>query len=383
MIKDGIKSTIMKSLQQVINAYHGRGFKVRHILVDRQIECIRKHMETTGINLNTTAWDEHLPEIERQIQRIKERIRATTNMTLWAIQKLQEWMETTIKNETSSPMVSLEAMMLSCAIDANEGRHVAVTDIPGAFLHSDMDQDIHMLLKGTIAELIMKLEPRLYRKYIWKNKNNKPMLHLKLRKALTLTLKLGEQPNWWVDSSYAVHPDMCSHSRIVMTLRKGAAYLTSCKQKLNTNSSTEAELVAIDDAMGQILWTQNFLNGQGISTTTTTNIYQDNKSTMLLTENGKGWYIDVRYFFVTDKIKKGDVRVSFCPSHNMLGNFFTKPLQGAQFICMRSKILNTCPATQVSMCTGVCWRNQKFKFKISNFELGLDGTYERSSNSKM
>jgi len=50
------------------------------------------------------------------------------------------------KTETSSPTVSLEAMMLSCAIDAKEGRCAAVTDIPGAFLHADMDQDIHMLL---------------------------------------------------------------------------------------------------------------------------------------------------------------------------------------------------------------------------------------------
>jgi len=35
--------------------------------VDRQFECIRKHMEATGINLNTTARDEHVPEIERCI----------------------------------------------------------------------------------------------------------------------------------------------------------------------------------------------------------------------------------------------------------------------------------------------------------------------------
>ena len=93
------------------------------------------------------------------------------------------------KNETSSPMVSLEAMMLSCATDAKEGRHVAVTDIPGAFLNADMDQDVHMLLEGTIAELIVKLEPRLNRKYIWKNKNDKPMLYINLRKALYGTLQ--------------------------------------------------------------------------------------------------------------------------------------------------------------------------------------------------
>ena len=54
-------------------------------------------------------------------------------------------------------------------------------DIPGAFLHADMDQDIHMLLEGTIAEPIVKLEPKLYRKYIWRNKNDKPMLNVKLK----------------------------------------------------------------------------------------------------------------------------------------------------------------------------------------------------------
>jgi hypothetical protein len=61
---------------------------------------------------------------------------------------------------------------------------VAVTDIPGAFLHADMEDDVHMLLEGNIAELIVKLDPTLYRKYIWENKNGKPMLYVKLQKAL-------------------------------------------------------------------------------------------------------------------------------------------------------------------------------------------------------
>jgi len=78
----------------------------------------------------------------------------------------------------------------------------------------------------------------------------------------------------------------------------------SSKQKLNSKSSTEAKLVVIDDAMGQILWTRNFLIGQGINLTTATNIYQDNKSTILLAENGMGSssrrtkHLDVRYFFL-------------------------------------------------------------------------------------
>ena len=52
-----------------------------------------------------------------------------------------------------------------------------------------MNQDVHMLLEGTIAELIVELEPKLYRKYIWRNKSDKPMLYVKLRKALYGTLQ--------------------------------------------------------------------------------------------------------------------------------------------------------------------------------------------------
>jgi len=93
------------------------------------------------------------------------------------------------KEEVSSPTVSLEAMVLSCAIDAKENWYVAVTDIPGAFLHADMEDDVHMLLEGTIAELIVKLEPTLYRRYIWYDREGKPMLYVKLKKALYGTLQ--------------------------------------------------------------------------------------------------------------------------------------------------------------------------------------------------
>ena len=66
---------------------------------------------------------------------------------------------------------------------------MTVTDIPGAFLHADMEADIHMLLKGTIAKLIMRFDPSLYTIYIWKNKNGKPMLYMKLRMAFYGTLQ--------------------------------------------------------------------------------------------------------------------------------------------------------------------------------------------------
>jgi len=71
-----------------------------------------------------------------------------------------------------------------------------------------------------------------------------------------------------------------------MTLGKGVTYLTSSKQKLSIKSSMEAELVAINDSMAQVLWTRCFLMAQGQYVPTTT-IYQDNKSMILLAKMEK------------------------------------------------------------------------------------------------
>jgi len=130
-----------------------------------------------------------------------------------------------------------------------------------------------------------------------------------------------------------------------MTLGKSATYTASCKHKLNTKSSTEAELVALDDTMGRVLWTRHFLAAQGQNIPTTT-INQDNKSTILLSENGRtssskrAPHINIDYFFIADRIKKGEVKVAYCPTRNMLADFFTKPLQGSTFKRMRKVILN-------------------------------------------
>ena len=85
--------------------------------------------------------------------------------------------------------MSLDAMLLTCKTDAKEGQYVVMTDIPGTFLHAGVEQDVHILLEGTISKLIVKLEPSLYRKFVWENTHRKPMLHVKLKKALYETLQ--------------------------------------------------------------------------------------------------------------------------------------------------------------------------------------------------
>ena len=51
-------------------------------------------------------------------------------------------------------------------------------------------------------------------------------------------------------------------------------------------------------------------------------------------------HIDIRYFFVTDMIGSNKLTLEYCPTGEMLGDFFTKPVQGALFIKFRKYILN-------------------------------------------
>ena len=155
--------------------------------------------------------------------------------------------------------------------------------------------------------------------------------------------------NWMIDASFAVHPDFKSHTGAVNTgsnLKGGALQTISRKQKLNTKSSTEAELVAVDDVIVLVLWTMYFLSEQGYEVTKNI-IHQDNKSAMLLENNGKSSSgqrtraLNIRYFYVTDQVIRGNVVIEYCPTDQMMGDYMTKPLQGRIFNRWRDAIMNS------------------------------------------
>ena len=97
--------------------------------------------------------------------------------------------------------------------------------------------------------------------------------------------------------------------------------------------------------MSQILWTNYFLAAQGYNINECV-VYQDNKSAILLEENGRASsskrtrHINIRYYFVTDCANCGEIKLQHCPTAEMLGDYFTKPLQGALFTKFRDRILN-------------------------------------------
>ena len=91
--------------------------------------------------------------------------------------------------------------------------------------------------------------------------------------------------HWWIDTSFAVHANYKSHTGACLSFGRGCPVNISSKQKINTWSSTEAELVGINDAMALVLWCRLFIMGQGFNVRDNI-VYQDNQSTMLLSTNG-------------------------------------------------------------------------------------------------
>jgi hypothetical protein len=91
--------------------------------------------------------------------------------------------EMTTKEEASAPIVAIKSVMLSATIDAMEERDVATVDIPGAFMQADIDEVIHVKFEGEIAEMLVRMDPELYRKYIT-DENGEIVLYLELLKAL-------------------------------------------------------------------------------------------------------------------------------------------------------------------------------------------------------
>jgi hypothetical protein len=163
--------------------------------------------------------------------------------------------------------------------------------------------------------------------------------------ALTLEADNAHVVKWWADASFAVHTDMRSHTGGTMSLGKGSVFSGSTRQKLNTKSSTEAELVAVDDVMPLVLWTRYFLQAQGYEVKEN-KVFQDNQSAILLERNGRRSssrrtrHINIRYFFVTDRIQAKELTVEYCPTEEMLADMFTKPLQGSLFRKFRAAVMN-------------------------------------------
>ena len=174
-----------------------------------------------------------------------------------------------------------------------------------------------------------------------------------------LTLKVDDIQiiKWFVDASCGTHGDFRSHTGACLTLGKGTPVTLSKKQKLSSKSSTEAEVIGIDVALGHIIWTRNFWNEQEFEISDNI-VYQDNEATTLLEKNGRASstqrtkHMNIRYFLVKDRVANKEMSIEYCNTNDLTGDYFSNPVQGKKFYKFRKEIMNLsdedrlCPSTK-------------------------------------
>jgi len=172
----------------------------------------------------------------------------------------------------------------------------------------------------------------------------------------------------WVDASCVVHVNMCSYTGGCMSFGIGTVHAKSSKQKLNTKSLTETELVGISDYLPYNIWIVMFLREQGYILRKNV-LRQDNQSAIHMERNGRNSctrnfrHVNIQYFFAQDRINKDELQVEYCPTDSMLADFFTKPLQGKKFHFIRSVVMGYKHIDELFN-----WLDPKERVEKSNFE---------------
>ena len=162
--------------------------------------------------------------------------------------------------------------------------------------------------------------------------------------GLKLTIgKRGMVHECFVDASFGVHMDRRSHTGMVDRIGNAVIDTKSAKQKINTSSSCEAELVAVSESLDRMVQTQDFLNHQGYSMKPMI-LLQDNESTMSLISHGRARseatrHIDIKYYYVKDYVDRQQMEVQHRATEHMIADFFTKPLGPGRFIALRDILM--------------------------------------------
>jgi len=136
----------------------------------------------------------------------------------------------------------------------------------------------------------------------------------------------------YVDAAYGVRTmSGKSHTGCVIVVGDaGPVYVKSAKQKIVTKASTEAELVGLSDAAGQVLHTRNCVGAQGYDTGPAI-LYQDNLSCMALIKRGgpcseRSRHINIRHFWLKERVDGQEVIVEHLRTDKMFANALSSEL---------------------------------------------------------
>jgi hypothetical protein len=151
----------------------------------------------------------------------------------------------------------------------------------------------------------------------------KRTLFFKANSKLTLEI--------YADAAHMIHKDAKGHGGIIGTSGSAPIFTKSFKFKLVTRSSTESEMVCLEEAVTFALWTLVLLRDFDELKLPVT-IYQDNLSTIGIVMNGGSFnrskHMIAKYGFVKQYVDMGKIQLVHCRTQVMVADMLTKPLSG-------------------------------------------------------
>ena len=149
----------------------------------------------------------------------------------------------------------------------------------------------------------------------------------------------------YVDASYLTHDNMKGHTGgVIMLGEKGGTNLAiSRKQRILASSSTEAELIAIEEILQYAIFAKEIIS-EMVDKEVRVKIYEDNMSTINLCKNGKSnnistKHIKKKYFVIKEYLDEGSLYLEHLSTEDMVADLLTKPLIGTKFIKFRDMLL--------------------------------------------
>jgi len=150
-----------------------------------------------------------------------------------------------------------------------------------------------------------------------------------------LTISEEALPCGHADASYAEEEDRKSRTGYAFYAYGCLVSWASRKQNTVSLSSTIAEYLALSSATEEAIWIKQFFDELEMSIQKPLIIYQDNKSTIAIANNPVKQkhtkYMDVKAKFIEEHIQKGDIKLVYCSTENMIADIFTKPLNSKLF----------------------------------------------------
>ena len=141
-------------------------------------------------------------------------------------------------------------------------------------------------------------------------------------------------PVGYADASYANEEGRKSRSGYIFMVFGCVISWFSKKQPTVSLSSTEAEFIALTEAIKESLWLRQLVSEMGFIINDSTIVNQDNQSTIAIAldpiNHGRVKHMDIKMYFIREHLKNKEIKLVYCPTELMVADILTKPLPTSQ-----------------------------------------------------